>query len=311
MSAAKAHEYSCSFAPINCPYSKSCGIMKRQELSGHIDVCEYRPVECENCHLYIQHRDLEKHRLKCEEALVSCQFCTEMVKRSEMERHLRLSCAKKPRECPYRPYGCASEAMLSEDLELHLKHRVDEHLQQVCVGFEAKMLELENRFQKLLLEKNEQIEELQRSAKSGKLRLCWNLSWSSVNKRYYVSSETFLVRGFQFYLGVFPRGDPEVENSREYVSLYLFINLKKNPASKCSAAQSIFLDWVFRIVNKKSRLTVAKRFESWFPVKGGEGWGEARMIEASKISRTDGFLSESGTLQIECDIQVIQMTLEI
>ena len=114
----------------------------------------------------------------------------------------------------------------------------------------------------------------------------WKIkNWATVKRKQYLSSDKFTIGDFTWFFGLYPDGDNE--DSKGYVSIYLFADLTTLPKGKF-----ISLDFEIIIVHPTNpRNSLKKDFTTVFPVKGGQGWGDRKTVKSIKIEE-DGFLKQ-------------------
>ncbi|XP_062609235.1 TNF receptor-associated factor 3-like [Saccostrea cucullata] len=146
---------------VYCSYSgEGCQeILQWRNLQKHTEICEFKPVECEDCHEKIPQNKLLAHKeSECSYRIIVCEHCSHNVpfcqmqshidhecpeyplncpngcenvtlKRSEMENHLQ-SCPKRPIPCGYKTIGCTYVNVVKE-VEKHQATATDHHLMLV------------------------------------------------------------------------------------------------------------------------------------------------------------------------------------
>jgi hypothetical protein len=150
-------------------------------------------------------------------------------------------------------------------------------------------------------------------------------NWSSVKKKGYLQSDKFNFADFTWFIGFYTDGDNE--DSRGYISVYLFLDVANVPKGK-----SVTIEFSMKFINHKDSGESVKKgtlllllllslslwlfrrqgthwlfffrseFKTTFPIKGGQGWGDRKAIKASRISEESGFLKQDA-LHVEAYIQ--------
>lgn len=150
-------------------------------------------------------------------------------------------------------------------------------------------------------------------------RIEWRVkNWSSVKKKGYLQSDKFNFADFTWFIGFYTDGDNE--DSRGYISVYLFLDVANIPKGK-----SVTIEFSMKFINHKDSAESVKKgippfdlfvetfsmtfflffpteFKTTFPIKGGQGWGDRKAIKASRINEESGFL-KLDTLHVEAYIQ--------
>lgn len=205
------HEAVCPRALVKCPHSDTCGKIRRGDLDLHFLTCEYKPVDCTYCGFRLIRRQLEDHFVDCPDLPLTCPHCAKLVPQKRMRRHLDRECESKKHDCPYASQGCKIGELSAAELSEHLTKDAGEHLELVQLNMSSTIKIMENRFLKMLAIKDAEIEELKRVSRN-RYRFAWNIDWKhSPNDptiRAY-TSEKFDVFGHQFYLALWPVGEPK------------------------------------------------------------------------------------------------------
>ena len=117
----------CEKQDLNCP-NEGCQVkIMRQDLSNHLENCDYRLVKCRYCMKDICLQKMNLHYNDCPQyPLVCIQLCGKMVQRCDMENHIKNNCDNTLLKCPYEKFGCVAELM-KKDLSTHLMETSDEH----------------------------------------------------------------------------------------------------------------------------------------------------------------------------------------
>ncbi|KAK7337367.1 hypothetical protein VNO77_17935 [Canavalia gladiata] len=103
-----------------------------EELTNHVDNCNFRSMICENegCNAKFCAAHLKKHDSICPFKIISCeQKCSANIMRRDMDRHCITVCPMKLVNCPFYAVGCRSavaqcmiEKHRSDDLHSHMWH---------------------------------------------------------------------------------------------------------------------------------------------------------------------------------------------
>lgn len=302
------HERNCSKGPIECPYSSECKLLRKEQLENHIKSCIHRPIPCQYCGLEFG-SDLSSHVVECDMSQINCKFCEKTIVKREIQTHWNQECTENPHDCPYKAHGCGEASMNAKALTQHLSDKIENHMQLMNAFFENKLTHVQSQFEKILLQRDEQIEYL----KKIRNRFCWDVDWSKVQKNKFITSKIFKLSKYNWNLGLWPYGDPSISDTSGYLSLYLFIdNPSPNHHVSDLTPSSLLLAFSFRIVNNRApQLTQITSMQKSFPIPHVNGWGESKIIEFSKITQSSGFLTRDNILHIQCDINVIQKLYQI
>jgi len=120
---------------------------------------------------------------------------------------------------------------------------------------------------------------------------------SSAKRKSYIQSDKFNFAEFTWFVGFYTDGDNE--ESRGYISVYLFVDVASIPKGK-----HVTIEFMLKFVNHKNpNESVRKEFKTVFPIQGGQGWGDRKAIKSSKISDDSGFLKQD-TLFVEAQISL-------
>eukprot|EP01126_Amoeba_proteus_P038706 TRINITY_DN4047_c0_g3_i7.p1 TRINITY_DN4047_c0_g3~~TRINITY_DN4047_c0_g3_i7.p1 ORF type:complete len:383 (+),score=65.93 TRINITY_DN4047_c0_g3_i7:58-1206(+) len=254
------HEKQCEYTWSSCPYSKTCGSVRKKDVDLHVNTCNWRPVECSFCMLPVAKKNMEQHQSKCPSVPFPCELCGVKLRRFELNSHMQKNCPEFLILCPY---GCVRK-LARKDLSKHLSENVAAHLDTVRRYFDESISHLKTEYGKELRLREKEIRALKKKGKT-EISLIWQVKgWSKlVRQEQFFQSETFTIGGFDWYLGIYANG--YLTNSG-YVSLYLFLDSKLTN-------QEILVSWVVKLLNHRDTASsIQKRFEVTFPVQGGLGW---------------------------------------
>lgn len=106
--------------PVFCEYSKD-GCKETplwKNLKKHIEECEYRPVECNECQEKTPLNNLANHKeTECSFRVVVCDHCSQNIPHCQMQSHLDHDCTEYPLNCPN---GCENVTLPRNEMESHL-----------------------------------------------------------------------------------------------------------------------------------------------------------------------------------------------
>jgi len=232
---------------------------------------------------------------------VSCSKCKESVKQGEMELHRRNSC---PEEFIIYPFEGCSSKVLRKDLNGHLKDEAASHLLYIKKSFDNQLVELEQRFEKKEQKiRDEKIHNLERAlTEANETKIEWKVkNWSTVKRKSYLQSDKFSFADFNWFIGFYTDGDNE--ESKGFVSVYLFLDVSSTPKNK-----NVTIEFYLKFINHKDpNDSVKKEFKTTFPIKGGQGWGDRKAIKGIKLTEETGFLKQD-TLHVDAQIMLKRVT---
>lgn len=100
---------------------------------------------------------------------------------------------------------------------------------------------------------------------------------------------------------MFPKGEKNNMDSSGWASIFLYMDKDsiKNSIDGKSVLKKLNISFKLSLVNLLfSSKTIEMDFDTTFPIKGGEGWGD-KIIETKEISNS-GYLTPEGYIFIEC-----------
>eukprot|EP01127_Copromyxa_protea_P011668 TRINITY_DN2956_c0_g1_i1.p1 TRINITY_DN2956_c0_g1~~TRINITY_DN2956_c0_g1_i1.p1 ORF type:complete len:411 (+),score=39.48 TRINITY_DN2956_c0_g1_i1:60-1235(+) len=293
------HEKQCEFAWASCTFSKECKIRKR-DLAEHKSSCEYRPVECEFCHLDFQSNALSDHKSKCKAAPTSCDSCGEKLRRADLTYHQQKQCPEQPLVCPYN----CNQRILRKDLKDHLNKNIIEHLEELRLSFSRTLKDMEDKHQKEILSLEKKIQSAKDSRRASEIKVNWQVrDWNFLAKKSgYSQSKKFELDGLTWYLGIYPNGD--TPDSKGWISLYLFYD-------GITGDNTIKTRWKMSLVNTNPANTITREHTVTFPLSGGQGWGERRLIQTSVVSNDRSGFVVNDSLRVSLEFRVLLSTYEL
>lgn len=135
----------CKEEMVLCSFG--CGIkIKRQLLSEHCGICEFRRVTCSHCNSILPWKKYKVHELFCAMNISKCPQCGIEMLAKDLESHLKDVCEKSNTRCRfYISGGCTFEGT-KEGLEAHYTANVSKHLEMLMntiIEVQKKIEELE------------------------------------------------------------------------------------------------------------------------------------------------------------------------
>jgi len=241
-------------------------------------------------------KQMETHLEQCLLLPVKCSKCEEEVVRGEMEQHQQNICLEEYTNCKFLDQGCEAR-VLRKNLKDHLAEEVGYHLDMMKRAFDTQTEDLRNHFETQLKIRDEKIKHLERTLSENDTKMEWKVkNWSSVKKKSYLQSDKFNFADFTWFIGFYTDGDND--DSRGYISVYLFLDVTNIPKGK-----NVTIEFMIKFINHKDpQEAVKKEFKTTFPIKGGQGWGDRKAIKASRIAEDSGFLKQDA-LYLEAFIQ--------
>jgi len=136
-----AHEATCGYAFVPCPYYKRCRNVRRMTLEQHYNDCRFRPVSCTYCkqespHCLLEVRFLtvfgsesycagelnlglrvlrvQEHVANCPMVPLTCDKCEAEVSRAEYQAHCAEYCQEAVVACPL---GCPATVRIAISIE--------------------------------------------------------------------------------------------------------------------------------------------------------------------------------------------------
>lgn len=290
-----AHERDCGFAPIACKFDRSCGMHRRRTIEEHERICPWRPVPCKHCHNDIKFRLLEDHYAECPSVPLACPSCNKEIPRGRLEKHRLKECDEEEIACEFAEQGC-ERRMQRKDLLEHLRNESAEHLLLLKQYYDEKTRRMVKHFEETLQTKDDHIAKLEKAVKESHTKVTWKIkNFSGQRKKSYLQSNKFTFADFNWFIGFYTDGDNE--ESRGFFSIYLFLDVSDVPKAK-----SVKIEYFLTFVNHASPgESVRKEFKTTFPIKGGQGWGDRRAVQATKIDSENGFL-KGDVLVVECEL---------
>ena len=122
----------CPKEVISCIYSgNGCDLkLPREEINNHINICEYRTVQCKNncgCKDLIIYKSQQEHFSICPKEYIDCpQNCGKKIMRKDKDTHFLNECPLTLFPCIYKDFGCQAK-ILKNEKEKHLRDCFDEH----------------------------------------------------------------------------------------------------------------------------------------------------------------------------------------
>jgi len=296
------HERDCKYSWIRCPFTyKADAIHKVRKLcwQEHKDVCEFRPSICRYCDGSHPFCSLKEHEEKCPKLPVKCPKCSETILFKDQKEHKDKYCQEEMISCSFSKHGCDVK-FLRKDSEHHITDNYQKHLLLLQESNDRELQEQKANFLDSLASLQQGMADLQAKL-DAKCDTSFVANWkvknfSSITKRCYKRSKSFMISDFEWFLGAYFFGDSD--DSKEYISIYLFCN-------NIGRNRKITLKYSITIQNHLNpALSVNKDFNITFPVPSGQGWGDRKAIKHETIENTSGFLDSAGSLNISCSIYV-------
>lgn len=110
-----------------------------------------------------------------------------------------------------------------------------------------------------------------------------------------------LFQGFNFFFGLWPKGEKAVNSKVDAMGVYLFFQDRPND-NVC-----ISVDFSVSLCNTLyAPMNMFASFENiTFPlIDGGEGWGDPSLIKTSFITKDSGYVNSDGFLTLNCSLKV-------
>ena len=105
----------CQKSIIKCPFENCNLLIMKENLDKHIKECEYRKVECEDCHNNFPFKQLIEHSSNCAKKKIDCpQKCGSIIERGYQDEHIKNDCLCTSIECCFKKYGCSDQYMKKE-----------------------------------------------------------------------------------------------------------------------------------------------------------------------------------------------------
>eukprot|EP01116_Phalansterium_solitarium_P003360 TRINITY_DN14178_c0_g1_i1.p1 TRINITY_DN14178_c0_g1~~TRINITY_DN14178_c0_g1_i1.p1 ORF type:complete len:464 (-),score=143.66 TRINITY_DN14178_c0_g1_i1:534-1814(-) len=297
LEAASEHEKDCGYALVHCRYAPSkCERMRKHSVDKHELVCPHRPLDCVHCKLAIETTKMDEHVAVCPMVPIQCAKCRATVTRGDSESHRQKACAEEIVPCPVGQ-GCAVK-MLRKELHEHLSADVGRHMLMMKRDFDEQLEAMRAKFDAQLKVRDDRIKSLEKSQAENDTKIDWRVKpWSSTRKKSYLQSGKFTFADFNWFIGFYTDGDNE--DSRGFISVYLFLDTANIPKGK-----TVSVEFMLKFINHKNPAdSVKKEFKTTFPIKGGQGWGDRKAIKTSKITEEAGFLKKD-TLYVEAQISL-------
>jgi len=290
------HERDCEYAPVFCKFSSRCGKLRRKDINEHQKTCPFRPMECPHCKAHVELSKMEDHLEICRMFLIQCSKCSKEIQRSDIDFHVRNECLEELIPCQFADQGCEAK-VLRKNLKEHLGEDVGAHLGMIKLAFDQQMEHFRQKFDSQLKNHEDKIKSLERVISDhNETKIEWRIkNWSNVRKKNYIQSEKFEFAGFTWFIGFYTDGDNE--ESRGYISVYLFLDVGCAPRGK-----NVTIEFALKFCNyKDSNESIRKEFKTTFPIKGGQGWGDRKAVKSNRINEESGFLKQD-SLFIEAQI---------
>lgn len=289
------HERECGYGFVRCKFSTKCDGVRRKDLAKHEQECPFRPSECSHCSTPVEVNKMDEHLEVCKMIDVTCTKCEMVMKRGELEAHLKEKCPEELISCQFSDSGCEAK-LLRKELAAHLAESVPNHLSMMKKAFDQQMEQMKTQYETSLKVRDDKIRKLERALTENDVRVEWRIkNWSSTRKKTYIQSDKFTFADFTWFIGFYTDGDNE--DSRGFISIYLFLDVSSLPKGK-----NVTVEFMLTFINHKdANETIRKEFKTTFPIKGGQGWGDRKAIKATKISEESGFLKQD-TLFVEATV---------
>ena len=114
-------ENECLKETINCP-NKGCAIkLRREEMTQHVQKCEYREYICNKCLDKMAYIDKKLHKNLCPRGEILCpQNCGESIEREDYSEHKKV-CKNSDIHCPFKIFGCKDKFQRNKKEERLIK----------------------------------------------------------------------------------------------------------------------------------------------------------------------------------------------
>jgi len=272
--------------------------IRRKETEVHEKKCPFRPLDCPHCKLPIEFNKMEDHLTElCPMLPMNCPKCEIEVKKGELEVHQKNSCLEEFAPCQYSEYGCEAK-ILRKEMKAHLSEEAGYHLLIMKTGLDSTLSSMKQNFDNQIKTRDEKIKQLEKVVSDIDTKIEWRVkNWSVTRKKSYLQSDKFTFGEFTWFIGLYTDGDNE--ESRGFVSVYLFLDVNNLPKGK-----NVTIEFILKFVNHKDpNESVKKEFKTTFPIKGGQGWGDRKAIKTAKVSEDTGFLKQD-SLSLEASISI-------
>jgi hypothetical protein len=119
----------CEKTQVLCP-NISCDFRDfKENLAGHLLRCEFRVIQCSNCHVNIQFNILKSHLNECPKVEINCpKQCGKVIYRCELNEHIENYCDNTIVYCPFYSYGCVNSILRKNLGEHNFKGNIEHHL---------------------------------------------------------------------------------------------------------------------------------------------------------------------------------------
>ena len=119
----------CQKTLIKCPFENCNLLIMKEHLDNHIKECDYRNVECQDCHNNFPFKILiEQHSSVCEKKKIECpQKCGLIIERGNIDKHIKDDCDCTFKECCFNKYGC-SDKYMKKEFETKMEKDSHKHL---------------------------------------------------------------------------------------------------------------------------------------------------------------------------------------
>lgn len=288
------HEKNCGYAFVSCKYSAKCERIRKKDIAKHEETCKFRPLECPHCKQLVESSKMEDHLANCKCLPVDCPKCNLQIQRGDVEHHKKVICPEETVTCQFADRGCDAK-MKRKALKDHLNEQAGLHLSLLKSSMDE-VAHMKQMYETQLKVRDDKIKLLEKTLSEIDTKIDWRIkNWSTMKKRSYIQSDKFNFAEYNWFIGFYSDGDNE--ESRGYLSVYLFLDVGNMPKGK-----NVTIEFQLRIVNHKDpNDSVRKEFKTTFPIKGGQGWGDRKAIKACRITEEDGFL-KLNTLHMEAQI---------
>ncbi|XP_053305569.1 TNF receptor-associated factor 6 [Spea bombifrons] len=124
------HKAVCEFAVVEC---RQCQLpFQKKQLDQHMkEDCPRRLVSCENCAFQMAYVHREDHEQTCPLAYVTCEYCQTNLIREQLPNHYDMDCAMAPIPCTFSDFGC-TEKMQRHELALHQQEFTLAHMRMMA-----------------------------------------------------------------------------------------------------------------------------------------------------------------------------------